>query len=181
MSVQVILGALREVEEDSRKLATAMWSGPGADAHRRSADLLSEIVKAIEKHAEAESEGAPTAEPGAGFADGSTLPAYTDAGSLFRPSDSPDRRGRRVHVLSTNDAEHLADLWGTIVDGEPVTAALIERFGDFVSNNFGADTLTTLSARTSARFSGAEKSEPDDDATYRSIRHFEHGHTGISR
>jgi len=114
-----------------------------------------------------------------GFVDGSTLPEYTTPGSLFRGGDNPARTGDRVHVTKTNDAEHLADLWGTLQDGEPVTSALLQRFVDFAIDHFGRETVATLRARSRDRYDGAEVRVAADEETRR-LTHFEFGHTGVA-
>jgi hypothetical protein len=135
------------------------------------------------------------------FADGSTLPEYVSGESLHRagerrvvhgehssvPLDTlPDVELRgtgatyrgRVHVSATNDAEALADIWGTLVDREPLTSAIVARFIAFVGATFGEDAVEILTARSSARFYGAEpvNHEHEEDAT---VNRYAFGHTGV--
>jgi len=115
-----------------------------------------------------------------GFADASTLPEYTTPGSLFRVGDNPARTGDRVHVTKTNDAEHLADLWGTIADGEQPTIALLWRFEEFINDHFGEQVLGALKARSDDRFTGAETHQDANEETLR-LKRYEYGHTGVPR
>lgn len=133
------------------------------------------------------------------LADGSTLPAYEPGGSLHRedgrrvyfPESARGFRGHlpdvrdegdhlsytgRVHITKTNDAELLADLWGTLADREPITGALLVRFERFVADHLGADAVAALVARTDRRFwGGIEASSKAEGGR----RRYAYGHTGV--
>lgn len=136
-----------------------------------------------------------------GFSDGSKLPSYETGGSLHRDvgerrvhftdeenftdysklpdvdeSSDPITYKGRVHVTQTNDAEALADIWGAIIDGEPLTGALTWRFIEFVESNF-SDSAKILLARTHARNAGQEARirEPEEGL----VNRYAFGSTGV--
>ena len=109
------------------------------------------------------------------FADGSDLPDYTPGGSLHRPEEGRER----IHVLTTTDAELVADLWGVLVDFEVNTAAIQMRFEAFIRSNYGDEFAEKLHARSRARFDGDEAGQADDTIAYLHPQNhrYKYGHT----